>query len=178
MLDVPAEYDLGRSDAMGLCDPNELRVAQVHRLERAVPLELHTPAAVRLEDPPVEERRAPFDLVDRGQAAGCVLELVELSNRVVAYSYLAREPFRLQLEQPFPYVRSRESAGRPVDEPQVDVAEPERVEAVPECRPLTTCSARRRFVVTKISSRDTPLSAMACPTCSSFPYAVAVSMCR
>ena len=112
---------------MGLCDPNELRVAQVHRLERAVPLELHTTAAVRLEHAPVEERRAPFDLVDRGPAAGCPLELVELSNAVVAHSYLACEPFRLQLEQTLPYVRSRESAGRPVDEPEVDVPEPERI---------------------------------------------------
>ena len=34
------------------------------------------------------------------------------------------------------------------------------------------------FVVTKSSARGTPLSATACPTCRSFPYIVAVSMCR
>jgi hypothetical protein len=34
------------------------------------------------------------------------------------------------------------------------------------------------FVVTKISSRGTPDSAMARPTSASLPYICAVSMCR
>ena len=95
VLDVPAEDDLRRGDAVIFCDPHDMGVTQIHRPERAVPLELHTAAAVRLEYLPVEERRVPLDLVDGRQATCRPLELVELSNAVVAHPYLAREPFRL-----------------------------------------------------------------------------------
>ena len=166
-------------DAVRLGDPHESRVAEVRRLERAVALELHPAAAMPVEHVAVEQRRAPLDLVDGGQAAGRPLELVDLPEAVVAHADLARESLRLQLEQPLPDVRPRAAARRPVDQPQVDVLEPERREALlerlPAPGPRSPCGS---FVVRKISSRGTPLSATARPTSRSLPYIVAVSMCR
>jgi diketogulonate reductase-like aldo/keto reductase len=51
----------------------------------------------------------------------------------------------VQLEQPLPDVRTRASARRPVDEPEVDVGEGERVEALGECLPFVPRAARRQL---------------------------------
>jgi hypothetical protein len=89
-----------------------------------------------------EQRRAPLDLVDRGQLACRLSDLVDLPDRVVAHADLARETSRLQLEQPLPDIGPGASGRRPVDQPEIDVREPERFEALLECRLLATGAAR------------------------------------
>ena len=64
VLDVPTQHDLCRCDSVTAGDLYEPRVAQVDVQQRAVTLQLHSAAPMRLEHVRIEERWAPLDLVD------------------------------------------------------------------------------------------------------------------
>ena len=76
---------------------------------------------------------------------GGALQLVDLRHGVVADADFPRQSFRLQLEKPLPYVRSRAPTRWPVDEPQIDVIERERVETCLERLALTPRAAGRQL---------------------------------
>ncbi len=133
---MPADHDLRRGHAVCLGDPHERTRVEVARPERAVALELHPARAMLGKRCLLVQRRAPLDLVERGQPPGRALELVELPEVVVADADRPGEPVRLCLQEPLPYVRPCTAAGWPVDEPEVDAVEAERGETRLERLPL------------------------------------------
>src|SRR5207244_8563514 len=60
VLEVPADHDLRRRDAVSAGDPHEPPVGEARRLERAVALDLHAPLAARGKRRLVVTRGAPL----------------------------------------------------------------------------------------------------------------------
>ena len=83
--------------------------------------------AVALLDGGVVQQRTPLHLVDGGQDAGRPLALVELVEAVVADADVAGEAGLAGGDEGLP--QGHAGAG-PVDEPQVDLVDPEQLEAI------------------------------------------------
>ena len=141
------------------------RVVEGAAAQRAVALEHDAALAVAVEDRAVEEQRAPLDLVDRRGLAGLLGELVQLVERVVADADVAGQALVAGLDELAATARGRRRrrrASAPATGRRGRCAARRGCGAASRC-PLPAFRGGH-LVVTKTSSRSTPLSASPAPT--------------
>jgi hypothetical protein len=166
---VPPHDDLRRRAAQPLGDAGDDGVLQRAALEAAVPLEDDAALAVPVEEGAVEQQRAPLALVHRRDDAGGLLQLVELCQREVADADVAHQPVLPRGDQVLPDLDARAVVRRPVHEPQVERVEAQLLQALLEGLPARSARSGGSLLVTKTSSRATPLCRSAAPTWASLP---------
>jgi hypothetical protein len=118
------------------------------------------------------ESRMQLHLVDGGHHSGRIDDGLKVLDLEVRDADRPGTPSGLQLDQRLPGLDVEvPRGGRPVDEVQVDVVEPETVEAPVEgtVRGLAAVVGVPELVVTNTSPRPTPLPRMALPTSRSLP---------
>ena len=128
-LDAPAQEDLGGASPETVSDARDHRVAQLRAgAQRAVGLERDTPFVAGFEERLAIRRRVELHLVDHrsdGRAGDDLIELVGVEVRDADRPGVAARAGGLH-----PGPRPGGPASRPVDEVEVDVVDPEPLDAV------------------------------------------------
>src|ERR1022692_757594 len=129
MLQAPSDHDLGRALGVSLSDVEDCRVAEfVSPRQGAVGLELYPLVVAEVEQLLLVEERVELDLVDGGGDLRAVEQLLKMSDGVVAHAYGPARTPSLELHQRLPGL-APELRDRPVDQIEVDVAQPELAQA-------------------------------------------------
>ena len=180
VLQVPAQHHLGRRRAVGGGDLGQHRRAHVTALERAVALEHDAALAVLGQALRRVLPRAPRDLVHRRRDSRSLVLISSSWSVLKLLTPIARARPSSRAAMNCSQVDDQAArVGRPVDQPEVDRGRRRARAGWPRaCARTRPARSGGSLVVTKTSSRGTPLSRSARPTSPSLPYMVAVSMWR